>query len=1087
MSNQVAATEKSKAWAVVHFLYPSSEWPGQKDNFISTTRYNALTFLPLTLFENFRCMTNIYFLIVLIISCLPSSPVSFVLNLVPLIFVLAVSMIKSAIEDLLKRKQDKIRNQTPVKIYKYGEWVSKQSKDIQAGDLVMQEGTCTVACDMLYITSSNANQTVNYSETQLNGESAVKTLSPHPAFRDQQFPAYLIRNQFEVHLPEPTRDLFKFDAKMVGPNGSVYPVAIHNILLKGMSVHYTDWIMGVALATGHDCKIMKNQRHPPAKRTQFDKDINLMIIIIFIFKMVIILILAGVCAYEEENKFPYLKLIVTSFGSSMWTAWMQYFVLYSYFIPISLMVTIEIIRLFHMIILMFDKNMFDDTFGGPEPHNANSIGQLGFITHVLSDKTGTLTENLMELVQFVDDNGLKEAKKFINTSEEEKNQSLNFLKCLAICNTVIVYHSPDGKTEYNAESPDEAAFVNFAAKCGVILIDRQPDSMIVEIKGERIKYEIVTLLPFDSDRKRMTLAVREEGKDEILVYTKGADNIIYERSVEPKFQDEVNVFALAGLRTLVFSVRTLDSKASENWIQEFNAANSSIENRDEAIKQIAPHIESDLVCVGVSAIEDRLQPHIKDAIKWLRAAGISLWVLTGDKLETAIEIGKTSAVILPQSDMLIVSNENDDEIEKQIEKYALQFETFHEPVLILTARATELVLTKITDKFMPVALKCKSVIFSRVSPFQKASIVAAVKKQKGTMTLAIGDGANDVGMIQEAHIGIGVMGREGSQAAQNSDFAIPRFHHLIRLIAVHGHWTISRFMKTAMFMLYKNFTFIMTYFWSSFDTMYSPTDFYDQFFISMFNLVFTLLPPFAYGFFERDMTEKALVKYPQLHRAVPNPMRFPHLLIYFAYALYQSLICYYAVRLACKDDGLQSNGNLSYMCVVLIVALQMAMWANDWNGFIIGCLIVTYVLVFVVIICYSFIAVPSLIGVITETLGSVRGWCTIAISIVLGIIPPATIGFLVSQFKPSLSRLIMEREKLDADDPYEFYEAMKLNPCFANESEDNEKEIENLSESSRKEISSEMKTNIDSENKSEQNSKAEDDEKSQEKELEDIE
>ncbi|OHT00021.1 phospholipid-translocating P-type ATPase, flippase family protein [Tritrichomonas foetus] len=1093
MSARISAAEQSNAWAVVHFLYPSNEWPGQKDNFISTTRYNAWTFLPLTLFENFRCMTNIYFLIVLIISCLPSSPVSFVLNLIPLVFVLAVSMVKSGIEDMLKRKQDKIRNQTPVKIYKYGEWVTVQSKDIHAGDLVMQEGTCMVACDMLFITSSNENQTVNYSETQLNGESAVKTLSPHPAFKEQQFPAFLIRNQFEVHLPEPTRDLFKFDAKMVGPNNSKYPVAIHNILLRGMTIQYTDWFMGIALCTGHDCKIMKNQGHPPAKVTQFDKDINWMIIGIFIFKMSLILILAGVCAHQENNKFPYLKLVISSIGSSMWTAWMQYFVLYSYFIPISLMVTVEIIRLFHMIILMFDKGMVDELFGWPEPHNANSIGQLGLITHVLSDKTGTLTENLMELVQFVDKNGLKEASTFANQPKEEIDASFDFLQCLAICNTVIVYHSPDGKTEYNAESPDESAFVSFAAKCGVVLIDRQPDSMVIEMKGEQVKYDIISLLPFDSDRKRMTIAVKEEGKEEVIIFTKGADNIIYERSVQPMYQDEVNVFALAGLRTLVFSKRVLSKKEGDEWIQEFNEANSSIENRDEAIAAIAPHIESQLECVGVSAIEDRLQPHVREAIRWLRAAGISLWVLTGDKLETAIEIGKTSAVILPDSDMLIVSNEDDNEIEKQIKHYSEQFDGFHDPVLILTAHATELVLTKLTDIFMPVALKCKSVIFSRVSPFQKASIVAAVKRQKGTMTLAIGDGANDVGMIQEAHVGIGVQGREGSQAAQNSDFAIPRFQHLIRLIAVHGHWTVSRFMKTAMFMLYKNFTFIMTYFWSSFDTMFSPTDFYDQFFISMFNLVFTLLPPFAYGFFERDMKEGALLKYPQLHRSVPNPMRLPHLIIYFAYAIYQSVVVYYSVRLACKDDFLQSNGNLAYLIVVMIVAIQMALWANDWNGFVIAALILTFVLLFVVVIGYSYIAVPSLVGVIEEILGSVRGWCTIAITLVLSIIPPATISFIMSQFKPTLSRLIMERECEDKNDPLDFVEAMKLNPCFAGEFTKN-KDASEVSEISSDEIEdnsqSRSKTKSKTKSRSKMSSKKKDPVENggekDEKELEDI-
>ena len=1057
MPTQVSAQDQDNVWGVVPFLYHSKQWKGQNDNYISTTRYTALTFLPFTLFENFRNLTNVYFLFVLIISCLPSSPVLFVFNLLPLLFVIIVSMVKSAIEDLLKRKQDKIRNKAPVKIYKFGEWVTVESREIQSGDLVLQEGNTMVACDLLYLTSSNENQTVNYSETQLNGESAVKTLTAHPAFTGCKFPEYIVRNYFEAHLPEPTRDLFKFDGKLIGPGNSQYPISIQNVLLRGMTIHYTDWILGIALCTGHDCKIMKNQRHPPAKVTQFDKNINWMILGIFIFKMVIIIVLAALSAYHEtKGKFPYLDLVTSSFGSSMWTSWMQYFVLYSYFIPISLIVTIEIIRLFHMIILGYDIRLTDEEFGPPEPHSANSIGQLGFVTHVLSDKTGTLTENLMELVEFVDENGPYKASTFSELSENLKEKSSEFLQCLALCNTVIVYHSPTGETEYNAESPDEAAFVKFAALNGHVLIERQPNLVILEVNGHRIEYDIVSLLPFDSDRKRMTIAVREKGKEEIIVMTKGADNIIYQRSVEIKYEEDVNRYAVSGYRTLVFTKRVLNSQESQNWISEFSEANTKIEGRDEAIAEISEHIENQLNIIGVSAVEDKLQPYIRESIQWLRAAKISVWVLTGDKLETAIEIGKTTAVILPDSDMLIVSSMDDKEVESQLKTYAEQFDTFNDPVLILTAHATELVLESLSSLFMPIAMRCKSVIFSRVSPFQKASIVAAVKKEKGTMTLAIGDGANDVGMIQEAHVGIGVMGREGSQAAQNSDFAIPRFNRLIPLIAIHGQWTVSRFMRTAMFMLYKNFAFILTYFWSSFDTMFSPTNFYDQFFISMFNLVFTLLPPFAYGFFERNMREESLLIYPQLHRSTPNPMKFPYLLLYFGVAIYHSLVVYYSVRLACKDDSLQNNGNMSYIIIVIMVSIQMTLWANDWNGFIIGALILTFVLLFSVVIGYSYLVVPSLIVMVEEALGSLKGWFTIAIAVVLGIVPPAIIEFLIGQFKPSLQRLVLESEVYNKERPADFVEAMKLNPCYDDMNIHNEISINNSGSYMKNENESDM-------------------------------
>ena len=620
--------------------------------------------------------------------------------------------------------------------------------------------------------------------------------------------------------------------------------------------------------------------------------------------------------------------------------------------------------------------------------------------------------------------------KLKKTPKEEIDKSMEFLLCLAICNTVIVYHSPEGEVKYNAESPDEAAFVSFASSCGVVLVDRQPDSMALDVNGERHKYNIISLLPFNSDRKRMTLVIQEEGHDELIVYTKGADNIMYERVKEIKFSAEVNEYAVAGLRTLVFGKRVLTEEESKSWMEEWHEASSAISGRDEAIAAIAPHVESQLECVGVSAVEDRLQPDVKEAIMWLRAANVSLWVLTGDKLETAIEIGKTSAVIEKDSDMMIVAQEKRNEIKSQLERYRDRFDEMRDPVLILTAKATELVLTELEDLFMEIALKCKSVIFSRVSPFQKASIVAMVKKHKGTMTLAIGDGANDVGMLQEAHVGIGVKGHEGSQAAQASDFAIPRFRHLIYMTAVHGHWAMNRMTHVALFMLYKNFVMILTYVWSSIDTWASPTSFYDQFLISCFNLVFTILPPFAYGFWERDLTKKDLLKYPQLYNSVWNPMSFPKNLLYFILALWQSVCVYFIIRFGCPEDPLESNGNLCYICVVWIVAVQFFFWSRDWNGWIIAACALTLVLLFSLIVGYAYLVVDSLIGVVEYILGGIRGWTCILFAVVGGNLPYIVLMFLIDLAKPNLARLVRERERKDKETTLDFVELMKLNPVF---------------------------------------------------------
>jgi phospholipid-translocating P-type ATPase (flippase) len=673
------------------------------------------------------------------------------------------------------------------------------------------------------------------------------------------------------------------------------------------------------------------------------------------------------------------------------------------------MVTAEIIRLFHMFIITWDRILVDAEFGGPEPHNSNMIGQLGSVTHVLTDKTGTLTENKMELVAFTDSTGSHAASAF--RSSGDVSASMEFILCLAICNTVIVYHRPDGTTEYNAESPDEAAFVQFAADLGVVLIDRQPDSFSLQIRGELHEYEVVSLLPFDSDRKRMSIVVGERGSDRLTVYTKGADSIMFARVVAPLYTDEVNGYALQGLRTLIFARRTLADAAE--WRSVWHAASSSIRGRDEAVAAAAARIECELAVTGLSAVEDRLQPHVPEAVQWLRDAGVAVWVLTGDKLETAIEIGRTSRVIGDASEMLIVSQERDDEIRAQLATFRSQAEggSFTDPVLILTARAAEFVLTQDTSAFLAVAGVCKSVVFSRVSPFQKASVVALVRRLPGTGTLAIGDGANDVGMLQEADVGVGVKGREGSQAAQASDFAIPRFRQLVPLVAVHGHWTAHRLNHVCMFMMYKNFAMIAVFFWSSIDALGSPADFYEPFLLSFFNLLFTLFPPFAYGGWERDVRRRDLLAHPQLYRPRWNPMEFPFPPLYFGLAFWQAVVVYFVIRFALPDAAVQSNGNLAYICIVCVITVQFMLWATDWNGFVIGSCVLTVVLLFGVIIIYAYAIEPGLVGMVAQALGSLRGWFVFVCTIVGSALPYIAGKTLMDLAWPNLKSLIQEREK----------------------------------------------------------------------------
>lgn len=1034
LSNNHASSENSSAnfWADIKFLQPSKNYPGQSGNFIRTTRYTWWSFFPLTLLENYRSLTNIYFIIVLIICCLPLSPVNYLYTLCPMVIVLAISMIRAGIEDLMKYVQDRKKNRSAVKIYRYGEWVDCISSDIRAGDMILVQNDQVVPCDMFYLSSSNPNQTANFSMAELNGEAAVQTIYPHPQFKGKQFPHAVTHQTYEADVPEPDRDLYKFNAKL-RCDDQKWPISINNMLLRGTQVKYTDWVIGVALRTGHDCKIMMNQRHPPAKMTQFDKDNNIMVLFVFIFKMITVFIISGVCCfYEMHNNFDLIDSVMPSAFRSFGEAFLQWFVLFSYLIPLSLNCTIEVCRLFLMFIVSYDKYIVEEDRGKSKPHNSIMLGNLGLVTHVLTDKTGTLTENVMQLKSFTDENGTFTTDEFIQSYEKDQfysERSLPFLRALAICNTVIVYED-HGALKYNSESPDESAFVNFASNAGVMLIQHDPETIIIDELGKKITYKVLAILPFNSDRKRMSIIVKREGDTNAIIYTKGADNIIYQRSKETKYDQDVNIYAAEGLRTLVFAQREMEEEELEKWLKDYNDAAAALENREQKVDNLATFVETGLNVIGISGVEDRLQKNVPEAILWLRRAGIACWVLTGDKLETAIEIGKTSSVIVPGADVLILSSNNEDDTLKSASHYLENFDNFKDPVLCLTEHATSLLIEQEPEAMIELCKRVKSVIFCRSTPFMKAKIVKLVKGFKGSLTLAIGDGANDVGMIQEAHVGVGISGLEGNQAAMTSDFAIPRFRHLIRLIAVHGHWAFDRFAWTAMIMIYKNIVFSFSMLWMAVDTMGSPSSFYDSFFMSCFNLVFTMIPPFIYGWIEQDLPEAQLVRYPQIHRTAPNPMTPPLIAYFCGLGVYQSIVVYYVVRAAMPEGSFTENGFFSYLGVVVTVSVMVSSWLKYWCW-------VTFLANFgtlfgsiFIIMFYAATAEPEIMGAVLYDLTNVRTYFMIALSLILALIPPIFIEFCFEHFGCSLHRVLRERRYIDIDGPVDFAEAMKVENEF---------------------------------------------------------
>uniref|UniRef100_A0A803XML8 Phospholipid-transporting ATPase n=1 Tax=Meleagris gallopavo TaxID=9103 RepID=A0A803XML8_MELGA len=523
---------------------------------------------------------------------------------------------------------------------------------------------------------------------------------------------------------------------------------------------------------------------------------------------------------------------------------------------------------------------------------------------------------------------------------------------------------------YEAESPDEAALVYAAQAYSFTLVSRTPEQVTVRLpQGTLLTFDILYTLGFDSVRKRMSVVVRHPLTKEIIVYTKGADSVIMDlledpadtnaerrmKRIKDKTQKHLDYYARDGLRTLCIAKKVGSEDDFQKWANFRQEAEAAIDNRDELLMETAQHLETKLTLLGATGIEDRLQDGVPDTIAALREAGIQIWVLTGDKQETAVNIAY-SCKLLDQRDTGVLSLHfftvcsltlfcfRLQSPQKNTAKDLFKNENPGNPAseipgpefgLVIDGRTLDIILQGgLEERFLELARLCRSVLCCRSTPLQKSIVVKLVRRQLKVMTLSIGDGANDVSMIQAADVGIGISGQEGMQAVMASDFAISRFKHLKKLLLVHGHWCYARLAKMVIYFFYKNVCYVNLLFWYQFFCGFSGNTMIDYWQMIFFNLFFTSLPPLVFGVLDRDVSAETLLSLPELYKNGQNSeiYKLSTFIITMLDAFYQSLVCFFVPYLAYKDSDIDvfSFGNpintVSLLTIILHQALEMKTW-----------------------------------------------------------------------------------------------------------------------------------------------------------------
>ncbi|EIW80800.1 aminophospholipid-transporting P-type ATPase [Coniophora puteana RWD-64-598 SS2] len=1000
-----------------------------RGNAVSTSKFNAATFVPKFLLEQFSKYANLFFLFTACIQQIPGvSPTNRWTTIVPLAAVLAASAFKELQEDLKRHQSDAELNARLAEVLTSGnQFTPRKWKNIRVGDVVRVNADDFIPADLILLASSEPEGLCYIETSNLDGETnlKIKQASPHTAQLTTPGAVSGLRGTLRSEQPNNALYTFEGTLELLSSTGTAHqvPLGPDQMLLRGAQLRNTAWVYGLAVFTGHETKLMRNATAAPIKRTAVEKQVNVQIVFLFVFLLALSVgstIGASINTWFLSSQQWYLPQNV-SFGGKAHTTRadiLTFIILYNNLIPISLIVTMEVAKFWQAQLINADLDMYYAPTDTPALCRTSSlVEELGQIEFVFSDKTGTLTCNEMEFkaccvggVPYGDGDaaaaagGGAEGNLFEGEGEgKEAWKSLEtlrafaasagpggaggatdpeFLTLLAVCHTVIP-EVKDGKTVFQASSPDEAALVAGAEMLGYRFHTRKPKSVFVDINGADSEYEILNVCEFNSTRKRMSVLVRTPS-GAVKLYCKGADTVILERlsaasSAAPataRTLAHLEEYATEGLRTLCIASRDVPGPEYEQWAKIHAQAAQTINGRGDALDAAAELIEKEMTLLGATAIEDKLQEGVPDCIHTLQMAGIKIWVLTGDRQETAINIGMSCRLISESMNLVIVNEENAQDtrefLSKRLSAIKAQRSSATEPdedlALIIDGKSLGFALEKdISGTFLELALLCRAVVCCRVSPLQKALVVKLVKKNEKALLLAIGDGANDVSMIQAAHVGVGISGVEGLQAARSADIAISQFRYLKKLLLVHGAWSYQRLSKLILYSFYKNITLYMTQFWYSFFNNFSGQIAYESWTISFYNVVFTLLPPFVIGIFDQFVSARILDRYPQLYALGQKNVFFTKTAfwLWVVNALYHSLILFgFSVILFWGDlkqaNGLDSGhwfwGTMLYLTVMLTVLGKAALISDVWTKYTVAAIPGSFAFAMVSLPLYALVA-----------------------------------------------------------------------------------------------------------------------------------
>ncbi|XP_038633110.1 phospholipid-transporting ATPase IC-like isoform X2 [Scyliorhinus canicula] len=1073
-------------------------------NEIKTSKYNVITFLPRNMFEQFQRIANFYYLLICILQAVPAiATLPWYTTMIPLTFVLGITAVKDINDDIARHKSDRETNNRPCDVLVGKSITVAKWKELQVGDVVCLKKDDFVPADLFLLSSSEPNSLCYVETAEIDGETNLKYRQALSiTHKEVNTMDQLAQFNGRIICEKPNCDLHSFTGTLFWKNQE-FSLDNEKILLRGCRIRNTEKCYGVVLFAGVDTKIMKNSGKYILKKTRIERLMNRVVLLVLLILAGLAFCLAvgsAVWGVKFEKKVPYFDLVPDGFspGYEGFLSFWGYVIILNSILPMSLYVTFELLHIAQSFFINWDLKMYCAQRDCPAKARTTTLNEeLGQIKYIFSDKTGTLTQNIMAFKkcsisgrvygnQFGDVNRAKVVDFSWNTFADGKltfhDSSLvelirsgsdpgvhEFFKLLAVCHTVMV-EEKNGQLAYQAASPDEGALVTAARNFGYVFLSRTQDTITISELGVQRTYTMLAILDFNSFRKRMSV-ILEDSEGKIKLYCKGADAVIYERLCpkcphKESTQMALDYFAAETLRTLCLAYKELDESYFKDWNQRQHKASVVLQNRGRLLEELYEEIETDLVLIGATAIEDKLQDGVPETIQNLKEADIKIWVLTGDKKETAINIGYSCKLL---SDRMVLFDGHD--ISKTLEKLQKDNYTYKENNIatisgaissseqpdMLSCRNKALIITgSFLDKFIKrlkrskrkkqccwrlrtainpqsredvdceeeaherafveLACQCKAVICCRVTPNQKAMVVQLVKKYKSAITLAIGDGANDVNMLKTAHIGVGISGQEGTQAVLSSDYSLAQFRYLERLLLVHGRWSYLRICKFLRYFLYKTFAFSFVQIWFAFFSGFSGLSVFEKWCISFYKVAYSWLPILLVGMLDQDVGDNLSIKHTKLYKIGQRNELFNYrifLMILF-HGLLSSLVLFFIpygafLEIAGKDGAAvsdyQSLSTTIGTAVVLSVNAEVMLEISYWTVPSTLSIIISLGLYF----CITFLTQSSFLSQLKPDMFQFQGaalnifrqpyvWLTILLTVAVNFIPSITIRLIWGVF-----------------------------------------------------------------------------------------